>query len=160
MNELQLPQLIVTVIAVVMILSPLLVVVFLAGRRSVVTGAASQFDRIASEFSLVPGTWRVEIDGDDPGTTQIVMLDLQQFRNRVVGMGQSVDGSRYSLEGVIHGRQLFCISMDESRYGISLATLTAEMLPGENRMIGMRSRWSSQSQTLAVRKAIFSREIG
>ena len=157
MNGLNVGQLLIAVVALLMLMTPLFVLTFLAGRRSRVTGAHRQFERMHPDIVLPAGQWHVEFDGIEPNTTQVVLIELQQVGSRIVGTGHSLDGTKHSLEGILHQRGMCCICIDENRDGIWLATVTAELLPGEQRMSGMRNQWSPQSQALIVRKATFTR---
>ena len=93
---------IVTVVALLMILSPLMVLAFVVGRRSIATGANRCFDQLRSDAVSAAGTWQVEFDGDDPTTTQTVLLELQQVGSARPGAGRSMDGTGHSLEGIVH----------------------------------------------------------
>jgi hypothetical protein len=157
MTELNVAQMIVTAVAVLLMLTPLLMLAFLAGRRSVATGTNRRFDQIRPDVILAAGTWRAEFDGDEPGASQVVLLELQQVGSRIVGVGKSMDGTFHALEGILCQRRLCCISIAENREEVWSGTVTAELQPGEQQIIGMRNRWSRQSQTLIVRKATLTR---
>jgi hypothetical protein len=87
---------------------------------------------------------------------QSITLEVNQTGCRIVATGHSSDGT-HSLEGIVHDRRLCCVSIDENRDGVWLGTVTAEVQADNQRMTGMRTRWSPQSQTLMVRKATFTR---
>lgn len=152
-------QLFVAMVALVLLLSPLFVMAFLAGRRSSSKGISRQFDRMPAEIVLESGSWQAEFDGDQPNTVDVVMLEIEQVGNRIVGAGHSSDGTRHSLEGLLHQRHLCYICLDENRQGVWLGTVTGELLPGEQQIVGMRTRWSPQSQALIVRKAVLTRTV-
>lgn len=158
MNGLNLAQIIVSVVAVTLIVTPLIVMAFLAGRRSQVQVRSTRLDNLHPDVSLGGSTWQADFDGDDdPAIRHSVQLELQQVGCRIRGAGRSQDGSRHSLEGVIHHGRICCVSVDEVREGAWLGTITAEIQAGQNQMTGMRSRWSGKSQTLMVRKVTFTR---
>lgn len=153
MGGLNVAQLLIVATAILMMVSPLFVLVFLAGRQSATPFSNPRFDRMRPDFVLAAGSWQIEYDGDDPSTPQSIIVHLQQTGCRVVAGGDSPDGTRHSLEGVLHQRKLCCVSIDENREGKWLGTVTAELLPGERQIVGMRSRWSPILQVLVVRKA-------
>ena len=158
MNGLNLAQIIVSVVAVTLIVTPLIVMAFLAGRRSQLQVRSTRMDTLQPEVSLGGSTWQADFDGDDdPAIRHSVQLELQQVGCRILATGRSQDGSRHSLEGVIHHGRICCVSVDEVREGAWLGTITAEILAGQRQMAGMRSRWSGKSQTLMVRKVTFTR---
>lgn len=158
MEGLNVAQVIVSTVAATMIVTPLLVLSYLAGRRSQSQGRSHRLDQLRSDVALGGSTWRADFDGDaDPDVVQTLLLEWEQVGCRIVASGSSTDGTRHSLEGVIHGGRLCCVSIDENRAGTWLGTVTAELLPGEQQMTGMRTRWCPPSQTLMVRKVTFTR---
>jgi hypothetical protein len=158
MEGLNVAQAVVTTVAVTLILTPLLVLSFLAGRRSTSQGRVQRLDQLQPEVSLGGTVWRAEVDGDaDPDNVLTYQLELEQVGSRILAHGHSADGTRHSLEGVIHRGHLCGISIDETRQDVWLGTVTVELLPGQQQMTGMRSRWSPRSQTLTVRKVNFVR---
>lgn len=150
-------QLIVTAVALVMLLTPLFVLSFLAGRRSVSSKTNWQFDQMRPDIVLQPGAWQAEFDADDEQQSQVIQFDLQQVGSRIVGSGRSAGGIVHSLEGILDQRRLCGVCMDETRQGTWLGTVTAELLPGEQQMVGMRMRWPPETKSLIVRKATFTR---
>ncbi len=151
-------QVIVSTVAVTLIVTPLLVLSYLAGRRSQAQGRSRRLDQLRPEALLDGSTWLAEFDGElDPNVGQTIQYDLEQFGCRILASGRSADGTRHSLEGVIHQGRLCCVSVDENREGTWLGTVTAELVPGQQAMTGMRTRWTVPSQTLMVRRAAFTR---
>lgn len=150
-------QVVVTTVAVALIMTPLVVVSYVAGRRSKTTGKSLHFEQLQCDLVLGGSTWQVDYDGETEASEgQSITLELNQTGCRIVATGHSSDGT-HSLEGIVHQRRLCCVSIDESRDGIWLGTVTAELQADDQRMTGMRARWSAQSQTLMVRKATFTR---
>jgi hypothetical protein len=151
-------QVIVSTVATTLVVTPLLVLSYLAGRRSRSQGRSWRLDQLKSEFVLGGSTWRAEFDGDaDPAHVQTVLFAWEQTGCRIMAVGDSNRGVLQTLEGVIHECHICCVLIDESRAGIGLGMVTAELLPGGEQMTGMRTRWSPESQTLMVRKVTFTR---
>jgi hypothetical protein len=149
-------QLIISLVATMAIGTPLLLLAYLAGRRSMSPGRSPRFDDLRPELHLDGTTWSVEYAGDeDPDQPQVIQISLTQTGCRVVGSGRSTEG-HHTLEGIIHLGRLCCVSIDEGRQGTWLGTVTAELISGGQQMTGMRTRWSVTSQTLTVRKATFT----
>ena len=160
MEGINVGQIIVTCVAVTLIVTPLLVLSYLAGRRSKTNGRSHRLDQLRPEALLGGSTWLAAFDGDlDPAIVQTIRFDLEQVGCRILATAQSADGTRHALEGVIHHGRLCCVSIDENREGTWLGTVTAELLPGQQSMTGMRTRWSVPSQTLMVRRVTLTREL-
>ncbi|MBS0202372.1 MAG: hypothetical protein JSS49_05685 [Planctomycetes bacterium] len=157
MDGFNLAQIAVSVVAVTLIVTPLIVMAFLAGRRSHSHGRNAYLDHLRPEVSL-GGTWRADFDADeDPSVSSSLQLELQQIGCRILATGRSRDGTRHSLEGVIHLGRICCVSVDDGREGAWLGTITAEVQADQHHMTGMRTRWSGKSQTLMVRKVKLTR---
>ena len=158
MDKLNVAQLIVSTIAAMLIATPLLLLSYVAGRRSHAQGRSRRLDQLSPEVFLGGSIWNVEYDGDeDPAIGQRLQLSLEQVGCRILATGQSTNGMYHSLEGVIHRGRLCCVSIDEGRDGAWLGTVTAELHPGGQQMTGMRTRWSVPSQTMMVRRATLTR---
>lgn len=150
-------QIVVSVIAALLIGTPLIVLSYLAGRRSQSHGRSYRFDQLQPEASLGGSTWTARFAGDsNPNAEQTIQYQFEQIGCRILARGHSVDGSRHTLEGVLHGKRLCTLAIDESRNGAWLGTVTAE-LAGPEQMNGMRAHWSPESLTLTVRQATFMR---
>lgn len=150
-------QLVVSVIAAMLIGTPLMVLCYLAGRRSQSQGRSHRFDQLQPDANLSGSTWIARYGGDaDPEATQTVQYQFEQIGCRILAQGRSADGSRHILEGVLHRGRLCTLAIDEHHSGAWLGTVTAE-LAGDQQMDGMRAHWSPQSQTLMVRPATFTR---
>jgi len=142
--------------ALVMVLAPLLVLTYLAGRRSASTPLQIRLGSLVPAFDL-SATWLVVFDGDSGQPTPPVALEFVQQGARVIADGRGPDGIRHLLEGIVHNGRLCAVSIEERRDGLWVGTLTAELLPGNQQLTGMRSNWSTGSQTLHVRKVTFTR---
>lgn len=161
MEGLNVAQVILSSVAVTLIVTPLLVLSYLAGRRSSGQLKSDRLDRLRPELHMGSASWRAEFAGDaDPDVVQVVDYQVTQTASRILGQGRSADGTLHSLEGVIHLGRLCCIAIDESRAGPWLGTITAELAPGQHKLTGMRTRWSPQTQTLSVRSVTFTRLDG
>lgn len=157
MDGVSVAQLVVSTVAATMVAAPLIVIAYLAGRRSLSPEKSRRLDQLLPDISLGGTLWQASFDGDaDPEVTQTIQFSFTQVGSRVVADGHSPDGTHHSLEGVIHGGRLCCVTIDESRSGIWLGTVTAELIGDHNRMTGMRTRWSPVTQSLMVRKAVFT----
>lgn len=152
-----LPQLMITGLGFCLLMTPLLLLAFVAGRRSHPAKTLRQFDRPASDHLSVTGVWTAEFDGEEPDTLKPVPFHVEQVGCRVVATGHSSDGTSHFLEGVLIERRFCGILIDEKKDRTIVATLTAELLPEEGTMNGMRSYWSPQAQALVVRKVSFAR---
>ncbi len=151
-------QVAITVVAIVAIMSPLLLWAYQAGRLTSATGQTSRFDRVVAEVHLNDTWWRAEFDAEEAGAApHVATLHLRQRGARVFGEAQSADGSRHSLEGLLHGRCLCYVALDDDQRGERSGTVQAEVLSGESQMIGVRSRWSGAPQGLLMRRATFTR---
>jgi hypothetical protein len=151
-------QTIVSAIAVTLIATPLIVLAYLAGRRSQSEGRNHRLDQLRPEVHLNGSTWRVDIDGDsDTSPVVSIQLDLVQSGSRIVATGRSPDGTRHCLEGVIHHGRMCCVSIDDNHEGAWLGTITAELCSGQRQMSGLRSHWSPKSQTMIMRRILFTR---
>ena len=154
-------QVAITVVAVVALLSPLLLWAYQAGRLTSSTGKTPRFDRVVADLHLNDTWWRAEFDAEDAGAApHIATLHLRQVGARVFGEARSEDGSRHSLEGLLHGRQLCYVALDDDQRAERPGAVLAEVLPGESQMIGVRSRWSGPPQGLLIRRATFTRLNG
>lgn len=150
-------QIVVSVIAAMLIGTPLLVLSYLAGRRSQTQGRSHRLDQLQPDANLSGSTWIAQYGGDDePDASQTIQYQFEQIGCRILAQGRSADGSRHTLEGVLHRGRLCTLAIDEHRSGAWLGTVTAE-LSGDQQMDGMRAHWSPQSQTLMVRQATFTR---
>lgn len=157
MDGVNLAQLVVSTLAAVMIAAPLVVMAYVAGRRSNSRERSRRLDQLQPDLILGGTTWRATFDGDaDPALRLTVLFAFEQFDSRIVASGRSPDGTEHSLEGVIHRGRLCCVSIDENSAGAWLGTITAE-LNADTLMTGMRTRWTPVSQTLMVRKVVFTR---
>jgi hypothetical protein len=153
------PQLVITTAALVMAMTPLLVVAFVAGRRSARTRTLPQFDRLPLDPVRITGNWRAEFDGLEPGTFKIVEFQFHQSGSRIIATGHESDGTKHFLEGVLFEGRLCGVCIQEIGSQTSIGTLTAEFSPSERTFTGMRSFWSSQLQALTVRKAVFTNSL-
>ncbi|MBC8117183.1 MAG: hypothetical protein H7062_22540, partial [Candidatus Saccharimonas sp.] len=72
----------------------------------------------------------------------------------------SPNGSRHSFEGLLHGRRLCYVALDDDLRTERSGAVLAEVLPGDSQIVGVRSRWSGPSQGMAMRKATFTRLNG
>lgn len=161
MEGVNVAQAILSSVAVTLIVTPLLVLSYLAGRRSSDQFKTHRLDRLRSELSLGGTTWHAEFAGDsNPDAVEIVVYEMVQSASRIIGRGRSVDGTEHTLEGVVHLGRLCCIAIDENRDGIWLGAVTAELIPGQQRLTGMRTRWSPGSQTMLVRPVTLTRLDG
>lgn len=150
-------QIMVSMIAAMLIGTPLLVLSYLAGRRSQATGRSHRFDQLQPDTNLGGSTWTARFGGDaEPGREQTIQYQFEQLGSRILAHGRSADGSRHTLEGVLHRGRICTLAIDENREGAWLGTVTAE-LAGDQQMSGMRAHWSPQSLTLIVRPATFTR---
>ena len=157
MDGVSVAQLVVSTVAATMVAAPLIVIAFLAGRRSLSPEKSRRLDQLMPDIALGGTVWQATFDGDsDPEATQTIQFQFTQVGSRIVAEGYSPDGTRHILEGVIHGGRLCGVTIDENRTGIWLGTVTAETLADRSRMTGMRTRWSPVTQTLMVRKAVFT----
>lgn len=157
MDGVSVAQLVVSTVAATMVAAPLVVIAYLAGRRSLSPEKSRRLDQLLPDVTLDGTVWQATFDGDaDPEVTQTIQFAFTQVGSRVVADGHSPDGTHHALEGVIHGGRLCCVTIDESRSGIWLGTVTAELIGDHNRMTGMRTRWSPVTQSLMVRKAVFT----
>ena len=151
-------QVAITAVAIVAILSPLLLWAYQAGRSTSAAGKTPRFDRVVSDVHLNDTWWRVEFDAEEVDSAPLVAtLHLRQAGARVFGEAHSADGSRHSFEGLLHGRRLSYVALDDNRRIERSGAVLAEVLPGESQMTGVRSRWSDPSQGLLIRKATFTR---
>lgn len=151
-------QLVITVVAIVAILSPLLLWAYQAGRLTSATGKTPRFDRVVADVHLNDTWWRAEFDAEEADTAPLVStLHLRQVGGRVFGEAHSVDGSRHSFEGLLHGRQLCYVALDEDHRVERSGAVLAEVLPSDSQMIGIRSRWSGSAQGMLMRRASFTR---
>lgn len=151
-------QIVITVVAVVVLLSPLLLWAFRAGCRSSSTGKSARFDRVTPDLRLNDTWWRVEFDAEDAAAApRVGSLHLRQVGARVFGEFQSTDGQLQAFEGLLHGRRLCYVSLDESRRSETVGTLLAEVQPDESQIIGVRGCWSGPAQGFLLRKAVFTR---
>lgn len=133
-------------------MTPLLVLSFVAGRRSNSQGRSHRLDQLQPEISLGRSSWLAQIADDaEPTALRSMTLEIEQIGSRITASGRSLDGTRHVLEGVVHGKRLCCISIDDNRSGIWIGTITVELIPGQQQFSGMLSRWSPQSQTMIVR---------
>lgn len=157
MEGFNIAQIVVSVIAAMLIGTPLMVLCYLAGRRSQSHGRSHRFDQLQPDANLSGSTWIARFGGDaDPDTAQTIQYQFEQMGSRILAHGQSSDGSRHTLEGILHRGRLCTLAIDENRSGAWLGTVTAE-LAGDQQMNGMRAHWSPESLTLMVRQATFTR---
>ena len=158
MERMNVAQLVVSIIAMILIASPLIVLSYIAGRKSQSQGKSPRLDGLQPDVALSGSHWKVEIDGDqDPSTADSFEIRMDQIGCRIVASGRSINGGRYSLEGIVHRGRLCCVTIDETREGQTLGTVTAELTPDLRSMTGMKTRWSVSAQTLTIRKATFTR---
>jgi len=151
----------ITVVAIVLLMSPLLLWAFHVGRRSSSTGKTPRFDRVVPDVYLNDTWWRVEFDAEEANAAPLVVtLHLRQVGARVFGEASSENGSRHSFEGLLHGRQLSYIALDDDRRSERSGAVLAEILPGDAQIIGIRNRWSGPSEGMAMRRATFTRLNG
>ena len=151
-------QIAVTVIALVLLMSPLLLWAYQAGRGASATGKSDRFNRVVAEVHLNDSWWQAEFDADAAATSPLVMrLHLRQIGARVFGEAQSLAGIRHSFEGVIHGRQLCYVSLDDTQRSEWPGAVLAEVQPGEQLIVGIRTRWAGPQQTMLMRKVTFTR---
>ena len=151
-------QIAVTVIAVVLLMSPLLLWAYQAGRGASSTGKSDRFSRVVAEIHLNDTWWQAEFDVDEGNSAPLVLrLHLRQVGARVFGEAQSMVGVRHSFEGVIHGRQLCYVSLDDTQRTEWPGAVLAEVQPGETRIVGIRTRWAGPQQAMLLRKVTFTR---
>lgn len=151
-------QVAITVGALVAILSPLLLWAFQAGRLTSATGKTPRFDRVVPDVHLNDTWWHVEFDAEAADSAPLVAkLHLYQVGGRVFGEALSTDGSLHSFEGLLHGRRLSYVALDDDRRTERTGTVLLEVLSGDSRMIGVRSRWSGVAEGLLMRKVTFTR---
>ena len=154
-------QVAVTVVAIVSLMSPLLLWAYQSGRRDSATGKTPRFDRVVADVSLNNTWWHVEFDADGANTAALVAtLHLRQVGARVFGEAHSENGFRHSFEGLLHGRQLSYVALDDDQRTERSSAVLAEILPGNMQIIGVRNRWLGPSEGLAMRRATFTRLNG
>ncbi len=154
-------QVAITVLSITALMTPLLLWAYQSGRRASATGKTPRFDRVVPEVHLNDTWWRAEFDAEEIASAPLVVtLHLRQVGARVFGEAHSANGWRHSFEGLLHGRQLCYVALDDDpRTELSGAVL-AEVLPGDLQIIGFRNRWCGPSQGMAMRKATFTRLSG
>lgn len=151
-------QVAITVVALMALMTPLLLWAYQMGRVAGVSGKTPRFDRVVADVRLNDTWWQVEFDADDlDAAPQIVTLHLRQVGARVFGEGHSLDGRLHSFEGLLLGRQLCYVAVDDGQRSEQSGTVLAEVSPGETQIVGIRSRWSGTLQGMAMRKAVFQR---
>ena len=151
-------QVAITVVAIVAMMSPLLLWAYQSGRRTSATGKTPRFDDVVPDVRLNDTWWRAEFDAEEADSAPFVAtLHLRQVGARVFGEAHSPNGSRHSFEGLLHGRRLCYVALDDDHRTERSGAVLAEVLPGDSQMIGVRSRWSGPSQGMAMRKAMFTR---
>ena len=151
-------QVAITVVAIVAIMSPLLLWAYQAGRLTSATGKTPRFDRVVADLHLNDTWWRAEFDAEDAGAApHVARLHLSQVGARVFGEAQSADGSRHSFEGLLHGRRLCYVALDDNQRIERSGAVLAEVLSGESQMIGVRTRWAGSPQGMLMRRATFTR---
>ncbi len=154
-------EVVVTVIALVLLMSPLVLWAYLAGRRASATGKTHRFDRVTAEIHLNDTWWQAEFDADEELIAPLVMrLHLRQVGARVFGEATSFLGARHCFEGMLHGRELCYVSLDNNQRAEWAGALLAEVLPGESRIVGIRTRWAGPQRAMLMRKVTFSRLNG
>jgi len=154
-------QIAITVIAIAALMSPLLLWAYLAGRSASATGKTHRFDRVIAEIHLNDSWWQAEFDADEELIAPLVMrLHLRQVGARVFGEAASLLGTRHCFEGMLHGRQLCYVSLDDNQRAEWAGALLAEVLPGESRIVGIRARWAGPQQAMLMRKVTFTRLNG
>jgi hypothetical protein len=151
-------QVVITVVALMALMTPLLLWSYQMGRGAGVSGKTPRFDRVVADVRLNDTWWRVEFDADDTDAApQIVTLHLRQVGARVFGEGHSLDNRLHSFEGLLLGRRLCYVAVDDDPRSERSGAVLAEVSPGENQIVGIRSRWGSPAQGMAMRKAVFQR---
>ena len=156
MNDPNMMQLALTLVALPLVMAPLVLLAFVAGRRSGSKTRIDELERLRPEVMLDGTSWRAGFDGDEASSPrQTFIVQWQQIGSRIIAESTFPDGTRLSLEGVLHHRQLCCVARDRSRRDDGLGAVLVEIRPGDREMVGMRARWSPQSQTLLLRKAVF-----
>jgi hypothetical protein len=151
----------VTVIAAVMIMSPLLLAAYQAGRGTSTTGKSHRFNHVIADVHLNDTWWRAEFGADEETSTPVVLrLHLRQMGARVFGEGVSASGIRHSFEGVMHGRLLCYVVLEEQQRVEWPGSVVAEVQPGDATILGIRTRWVGQRQTMLMRPAMFTRLNG
>ena len=154
-------QVAITAVALVALMSPLLLWAYQAGRRASATGKTPRFDRVVPDVHLNDTWWRAEFDAEEADSAPLVaMLHLRQVGARVFGEAHSTNGTRHSFEGLLHGRQLCYVALDDDHRSERSGAVLAEVLPGDSQIIGIRNRWCGPSQGMAMRKATFTRMNG
>ena len=151
-------QVAITVVAIVALMSPLMLWAYQSGRLAGVNGKTPRFDQVVADVRLNDTWWQAEFDADEADSAPlIVTLHLHQVGARVFGEGYSPNGSRHSFEGVLHGRRLCYVALDDDQRTERSGAVMAEVFPGDSQIIGIRSRWCGPSQGMAMRKATFQR---
>jgi len=151
-------QLAITMLASVLLFSPLLLWTYQLGRRSKSSGKSERFDRVVADLFLNNTQWHAVFDADDVNVLpHQVTLHLRQSGARVFGEAHAVNGAVHSFEGLLHGRQLCYVSLDDDMRIEWPGAVLAEVMPGEQQMIGIRSRWSESQKVLLLRNARFTR---
>ena len=151
-------QVAITVVAIVALMSPLLLWAYQSGRLTSATGKTPRFNQVVPEIHLNNTWWRAEFDADEADSApHVATLHLRQVGARVFGEARSADDSLHSFEGLLHGRRLCYIALDDDQRIERSGAVLAEVLSGESQMIGVRSRWSGPSQSMLMRKATFTR---
>ncbi len=154
-------QVAITVLAIVALLSPLLLWAYQSGRRASATGKTPRFDRVVPQVHLNDTWWRAEFDADDAVSPPVVVtLQLRQVGARVFGEAHSASGERHSFEGLLNGRQLCYVALDDDLRTERSGAVLAEVLPGDAKIVGIRSRWFGPKQGLAMRGATLTRLSG
>lgn len=154
MNGVQVAQLALTVFAVLLVLTPLLVLAYVSGRGS----STSPLQRRLTELDPSPhigGRWQIVVD-DESGQRPL-LLDIVQTGGRFQAEGRGLEGARHAFEGIVHRGRLSAVTIEDGPAGLWIGTVTAELLPGSSQITGMRSRWAPDSQTLLVRRITFTR---
>jgi hypothetical protein len=159
MNASDAAQLLINLLAVLLVLTPLLMLSYLAGRRSRMTGRVDELERLRPDILLNGTIWQATFDADEPSSSPPLSVKVawRQTGSRIVAETQLVNGVHLSLEGVLHHRHVCCLALDQSRREDGLGAILVEIRPGDDQMIGMRARWSPESQTLILRKVCWQR---
>lgn len=151
-------QVAITVVAIVLLMSPLLLWAYQSGRRTSATGKTPRFDRVVAEVHLNDTWWRAEFDAEEADAAPLVAtLHLHQVGARVFGEAQSENGARHSFEGLLLGRRLCYVALDDDHRTERSGAVLAEILPGDAQIIGVRNRWCGPSEGMAMRRATFTR---
>ena len=118
MDGFNVAQFVVSVVAALLIGPPLLVLSYLAGRRSQSNGHSIRLDQLQPDVNLGGSTWTAQFGSTgDSDERQTVQYQFQQIGCRILAHGNSAGGARHTLEGVLHRGCVCTLAIDETREG-------------------------------------------